>query len=78
MLTNVVGGKTPDENELFIKEIERLTGIKVEMVKPPADYDQKLMASMSSGEKFDLILLTKNLMDILVDQGVLTELNDKN
>ncbi|MCC3356844.1 extracellular solute-binding protein [Bacillus sp. REN16] len=76
MLTNVVGGKTPEENDLFIKEIERLTGIKVEMVKPPADYDQKLMASMSSGEKFDLILLTKNLMDILVEQGALTELND--
>lgn len=77
ILTNVVGGKTPEENELFIKEIERLTGIKVEMVKPPADYDQKLMTSMASGEKFDLILLTKPLMDVLVDQGVLTELNDK-
>ena len=47
------------------------------MVKPPADYDQKLMTSMSSGEKFDLILLTKPLMDVLVNQGVLTELNDK-
>ncbi|MBO9128141.1 extracellular solute-binding protein [Bacillus sp. 165] len=77
ILSNVVGGKTPEENELFVKEIERLTGIKVEMVKPPADYDQKLMTSMSSGEKYDLILLTKPLMDILVKQGVLTELNDK-
>ncbi|MGG3470402.1 extracellular solute-binding protein [Neobacillus pocheonensis] len=77
ILTNVVGGKTPEENELFIKEIEKSTGIKVEMVKPPADYDQKLMTSMSSGEKYDLILLTKPLMDVLVKQGVLTELNDK-
>ncbi|QKE72882.1 extracellular solute-binding protein [Arthrobacter citreus] len=77
ILTNVVGGKTPEENKKFTDEIERLTGIKVEMVKPPADYDQKLMTSMSSGEKFDLILLTKPLMDILVNQGVLTQLNEK-
>ncbi|KAA0565780.1 extracellular solute-binding protein [Bacillus sp. CH30_1T] len=77
ILSSVVGGKTPEENDLFIKEIERLTGIKVDLVKPPADYSQKLMASISSGEKFDLLLLTKNQMDILVDQGVLTELNDK-
>ncbi|MGM0838465.1 MAG: extracellular solute-binding protein [Bacillota bacterium] len=77
ILSNVVGGKTPEENDLFVEEMERLTGIKVDLVKPPADYDQKLMASMSSGENFDLILLTKNLMDILVKQGVLTQLNDK-
>ncbi|MBP1947883.1 extracellular solute-binding protein [Virgibacillus litoralis] len=77
ILSNVVGGKTPEENELFVEEIERLTDIKVELVKPPADYDQKLLTAMSSGEKFDLVLLTKNLMDILVDQGVLTEISDQ-
>lgn len=31
MMSGVVGGKTPEENVLFEKEIERLTGIKVKM-----------------------------------------------
>ncbi|MGD7054199.1 extracellular solute-binding protein [Sutcliffiella horikoshii] len=76
ILTNVVGGKDPEEHEKFEKEIERLTGMKVEMDKPPADYDQKLLASMSSGEKYDLVYLTKPMLDILVDQGVLTDLTE--
>ncbi|GAX90057.1 extracellular solute-binding protein [Effusibacillus lacus] len=77
ILTNVVGGKTPEENKLFEKEIERLTGIKAELVKPPSDYDQKLLAAMSSGEKYDLVYLTKDKMDILVEQGVLMNLTEK-
>src|SRR5690625_1705847 len=77
IMTNIVGGKTPEENDLFIEEIERLTGIKVDMVKPPSDYNQKLLTSLSSGDKFDLVLVTKELMDRLVDQEVLTVLNDE-
>jgi putative aldouronate transport system substrate-binding protein len=77
IMSAVVGGKTPDEMKQFEKEIERLTGIKVTIEKPDADYDKKLLAAISAGEKYDLIYLTKNNMDILVDQGVLTPLNDK-
>lgn len=77
MFTNIVGGKTPEENDLFIEEIERLTGIKVEMTKPPSDYDQKLLTALSSGETYDLILMTKPTMDILVDQGALMDLTEK-
>lgn len=77
ILSNVVGGKTPEENELFVKEIERLTGIKVDLEKPPSDYDQKMLSAVSSGEKYDLMLMTKDGMDILVDQGALTDLTDK-
>jgi putative aldouronate transport system substrate-binding protein len=77
ILTNVVGGKDPEEHELFVKEVEKLTGFDVEMEKPPSDYDQKLLTAISSGEKYDLIYLTKNTMDVLVDQGALTKLNDK-
>ncbi|QNG58225.1 extracellular solute-binding protein [Bacillus sp. PAMC26568] len=77
ILTNVVGGKDPEEQELFEKEIERLTGMKVKMDKPPADYDQKLLAAMSSGEKYDLVYLTKPMLDVLVEQGVLADLTDK-
>ncbi|MFC4022294.1 extracellular solute-binding protein [Oceanobacillus longus] len=77
ILSNVVGGKDADELELFVKELEEKLGIKVDMEKPPSDYDQKLLTSISSGEKYDIIYLTKDLMDILVDQGALMQLNDQ-
>ncbi|WP_051663344.1 extracellular solute-binding protein [Alicyclobacillus macrosporangiidus] len=77
ILTNVVGGKTPQEDALFAKEIQRLTGIQVELVHPPTDYDQKLLAAMSSGEKFDVIYCTKPTLDLLVSQGVLTPLTNQ-
>lgn len=77
MLTTVVGGKDEEEQEKFIEEIEKKTGLEVEIVKPPSDYDQKLLTSISSGEQYDLIYLTKNLMDVLVDQGALKQINDQ-
>ena len=76
ILSNVVGGKDPEEQELFVQELEEKLGMEVEMEKPPSDYDQKLLTSISSGEAYDIIYLTKDLMDILVDQGALTKLND--
>ncbi|MFD0679877.1 MULTISPECIES: extracellular solute-binding protein [unclassified Paenibacillus] len=77
MMSSVIGGKNPDENTLFEKEIERLTGIKAKLDKPASDYDQKLMAAISSGEKFDLLQVSKERMNLLVDQGVLTPLTDQ-
>ncbi|PFJ16912.1 ABC transporter substrate-binding protein [Bacillus cereus] len=76
ILANVIGGKDDAEQKLFIEEIEKKTGLQVEMIKPPANYDQKLFTSISSGEQYDLIYLTKNVMDILVEQGALMELNN--
>jgi putative aldouronate transport system substrate-binding protein len=77
ILSNVVGGKTPEENDLFVKELERLTGADIDFVKPASDYDQKLLADVSAGTAYDLIYMTKPTMDILVDQKVLTPLTDK-
>jgi putative aldouronate transport system substrate-binding protein len=77
ILSGVSGGKDPEENKLFEKEIEKLTGIKVELEKPAADYNQKLLASISAGEVYDLVYLNKDMMDILVAQGALTPLKDK-
>ncbi|MDR6554251.1 extracellular solute-binding protein [Paenibacillus qinlingensis] len=77
ILSGVVGGKTPEENALFEKEVERLTGIKVTIEKPAADYDKKLYAAIAAGEKYDLIYMGKGNMDVLVEQGALTQLNDK-
>lgn len=77
MMASVIGGKTPEENTLFEKEIERLTGIKAKLEKPASDYDQKLMAAISSGEKFDLIQTSKEKMNLLMEQGAIMPLTDK-
>ncbi|CAG7642337.1 Lipoprotein LipO [Paenibacillus solanacearum] len=77
MMASVIGGKSPEENTMFEKEIERLTGIKAKLDKPASDYNQKLMAAISSGEKFDLLQVSKETMNQLIDQGVLTPLTDK-
>ncbi|MCZ8517132.1 extracellular solute-binding protein [Paenibacillus filicis] len=77
IMSGVIGGKTPEENTLFEKEIERLTGIKAKLEKPASDYDQKLMAAMASGEKYDLLQVSKETMNKLIDQGILTPLTDQ-
>jgi putative aldouronate transport system substrate-binding protein len=71
----VIGGKTPEEDKLFEKEIERLSGIKVTFVK--GTDTSKLLTAISSGEKYDLIQLDKQDMEILNEQGVLMPLDDK-
>jgi putative aldouronate transport system substrate-binding protein len=77
MMSGVVGGKTPEENTLFEKEIERLTGIKAKLDKPASDYDQKLLAAIASGEKFDLLQVSKEKMNLFIEQGILTPLTDQ-
>lgn len=77
IMTGVIGGKTPEENTQFEQEIERLTGIKVTMNKPAADYDQKLLAAIASGEKFDLLQISKEKMSTFVEQGILTPLTEQ-
>jgi len=77
ILSAVVGGKTPEEDQLFAEEITRLTGVEVELVHPTADYDEKLLADLAAGVEYDLIYMNKNRMDVLVDQGVLTDLTEQ-
>ncbi|NGP46843.1 extracellular solute-binding protein [Bacillaceae bacterium SIJ1] len=77
ILTAVAGGKNAEEHELFVQEIEKALDMDVEMVKPPSDYDQKLLASFASGEVYDVVYLTKDLMDVLVSQEALMPLTDQ-
>jgi putative aldouronate transport system substrate-binding protein len=77
ILSAVVGGKTPEEDELFAQEITRLTGIEIELVHPTADYGEKLLADLAAGVEYDLIYTNKDTMDVLVDDGVLTDLTDQ-
>ena len=77
ILSAVVGGKTPEEDELFAKEITHLTGIEVELVHPTADYNQKLLADLAAGVQYDLIYTNQTTVQMLVDQDALTDLTDK-
>jgi putative aldouronate transport system substrate-binding protein len=76
ILTSVVGGKTPEEDELFAQEITRLTGIEIELVHPTADYDQKLLADLAGGVEYDLILTNQDKVQTLVADEVLTDLTE--
>ena len=76
IMTGVIGGKTPEENTQFEQEIERLTGIKVTMNKPAADYDQKLLAAIASG-KSSICCRSAKKMSTFMDQGILTPLTDQ-
>jgi len=77
ILSAVVGGKTPEEDELFAQEITRLTGIEIELVHPTADYGEKLLADLAAGVEYDLIYTNKDTMDVLVADGVLTDLTEQ-
>ncbi|HYH12099.1 MAG TPA: extracellular solute-binding protein, partial [Thermomicrobiales bacterium] len=77
ILSAVVGGKTPEEDELFAQEITRLTGVEVELVHPTADYEEKLLADLAAGVEYDLIYMNKNRMDVLVADGILTDLTER-
>lgn len=74
--TAVTGGKTPEENDLFAKELSEALGMEVELVKPAADYDQFVQTALRGGERFDLIYLNTPLMDVLVAQKALIPLTD--
>lgn len=76
ILSAVVGGKTPEEDQLFAQEITRLTGIEVELVHPTADYNQKLFADLAAGVEYDLIYSNQDTVQTLVADGALTDLTD--
>lgn len=77
VLSAVVGGKDPEEDQLFMDEFKRLTGIELELVHPTAEYTQKLQADLTAGVAYDLIYTNKSMMDMLVDQEVLVDLTDQ-
>lgn len=65
-LTSVQGGRDPQEIPLFDKEVERLTGIKVQMIKPPgSEYDNKLTTMLATGEPLDIAYLNAGPFEAL-------------
>src|SRR5690606_13712839 len=76
ILTNVSGGKNPEEMDLFAKELSEHLGMEVELIKPPSDYGQFVQTTLRGGERYDIIYMTKDLMDVLVSQRALMPLDD--
>ncbi len=74
ILTNVVGGKNPEEHELFVAAIEEALGVDVEMTKPASDYDNVLLQKLGSGEKYDIIYTVSGKIPLLVEQGALMDM----
>lgn len=51
ILTNVTGGKDPEEMALFAKELSEHLGMEVELIKPPSDYSQFVQTTLRGGER---------------------------
>lgn len=76
--TVVAGGKDPEEEVLFMDEVERLSGIEVNMIKPPgSEYSQKLAAALAGGEQVDLMYMTTGLFESLFPQGLFAPVTDR-
>lgn len=69
-VTSVQGGREPTEIPLFNKEVERLTGIKVKMIKPPSsEYNTKVAVMLATGEPIDIIYMGVSLFQKLYKQN---------
>lgn len=75
ILTAVVGGKDPAEQELFVKELEQHLGMTIEMVKPE-DYDNTLFTALAAGEDYDLVYGDSSMLPKFLDQGVIMDVTD--
>lgn len=77
-LTSVQGGREPEENILFQEEVERLTGIKVTLIKPPSsEYKTKLTAMLSTGENVDIVYIDDTQLAQLMEQDLFEPLTDR-
>lgn len=70
--TSVQGGREPAENALFEAEVERLTGVKVKLVRVASgeDYYTKLSAMLATGEPLDIVYMSSGQFEALWEQGL--------
>lgn len=77
ILTAVTGGKDEAEMKLFEEALEKATGLDVVIEKPAADYDNVLMQKLQGGEEYDLVYISQQQQEALVEQGALMDITDK-
>ncbi len=76
-LTSVQGGREPEENALFEKEVERLTGIKVKLIKPAgSEYTTKMTAMLATGEPLDIVYMNSPNFYALKEQDLFEPLTE--
>ncbi len=76
-LTSVQGGREPEENVLFEKEVERLTGIKVKLIKPAgSEYVTKMTAMLATGEPLDIVYMNSPHFYSLKEQDLFEPLTE--
>lgn len=76
MFAGVIGGRTPEEMPLFDKEVQRLSGIEIQTIKP-ADGDNVLASMLASGEALDLVYQNSDRMLAFSKDGLFEPLNDR-
>jgi putative aldouronate transport system substrate-binding protein len=77
-VTSVQGGREPEENPLFEAEVERLTGVRVQLIKPPgSEYNTKLSTMLASGEQVDIAYAGGGTFVGLYEQDLLEPLTDR-
>jgi putative aldouronate transport system substrate-binding protein len=76
-VTSVQGGREPAEYPLFAAEVERLTGISVQIVRPADEYNTKLTTMLASGEQVDIAYQTGGSFQTFIEQGLLAPLTDR-
>jgi putative aldouronate transport system substrate-binding protein len=77
-LSAVQGGREADENALFDAEVLRLTGIQVQVIRPPSsEYGTKVTTMLASGEQVDIVYWTGGSFQSLIEQDLLEPLTDR-
>lgn len=77
-VTSVQGGREPEEIPLFEDEVERLTGIRVQFVKPPgSEYNTKLTTMLASGDQVDIAYAGGGTFVSLLEQSLFEPLTDR-
>lgn len=58
ILSEITGGKDPEEHQLWMAEATRLSGLKIQMTKASGtEYPTKLTTALAAGEDYDLVYM---------------------
>ena len=71
ILSEITGGKDPDEHDLWLQEAERLSGIPLEMTYVAGgDYVTKLTTALASGADYDIVYMISSSFEKLYDMDL--------
>lgn len=77
ILTAVSGGKDEEDMAAFVKELEKITGLTINIEKPANEYDTVLLQKLSNGgEGLDLIYFNQDKLPALVEQEAILDITE--